>query len=365
MLTSLSRFSLARSLARSCLFSILLCSTCFPQTERDSVTPPAQDAKALFLQASKVNGLSGDDLKPWHLKVSYKILDVSGQPVDQGTIEVFWAGPKLDKLTITSTASKLVYLRTEKAAYREGDLDRKMALLLLLSRAFESPISFSDKSFALLDISLKSRTIGSSQLPCFSLKVRKDAPRIFNGPAYNDPTYCLESNLPIVRIVSFANDPHWFMSNHVAKFQGRYVSNDITAGEKDKTELVAHLDTLEEIPNLDHADFAPGPNAVRQKAPEETLIIPEGLDKMVNPFTRAISTPRPQYPASIPAANIHGTVTLHATIGTDGHIAALDVIEGPEALQQAALDTVWKWRFEEPFFHGRHAQVLTVIDVRF
>src|SRR5271168_4576511 len=25
---------------------------------------------------------------------------------------------------------------------------------------------------------------------------------------------------------------------------------------------------------------------------------------------------------------------------------------------------VWKWRFEEPFYNGKHAQVLTVIDVR-
>jgi TonB family protein len=347
---------------------MLLCSVGLPQTTPDSVPRSPQDAKSLFLQAVKANGLSGDDLKPWHLKVSYRLLDVSGQPADQGTIEEFWAGPKLGRLIITSTTSKLIYLRTEKAAYREGDLDRKMALLRLLSSAFASPMPFSDKSLALLDLSLKSRAIGSSQLPCFSLKVRGNAPGNFNDPTFNDPTYCLESNLPIVRIVTFANDPHWFMSNHVGKFQGRYVASDITAGKKDQTELTAHLDVLEEIPNFDSADFAPGPNAVLQNVPERSFVFPNGMpDKLADRHfvTRAMRNPQPQYPASAQAANIHGTVTMHATIGTDGHIAALYVIDGPEMLQQAALDAVWKWRFEEPFYNGKPVQVLTVIAVRF
>jgi TonB family protein len=339
----------------------LLFSRALAQTPQDNVPATPQDAKALFLQAAKVNGLYDDDLKPWHLKVSYKLLDVSGQPTDQGTIEEFWAGPKLGKLVITSTTSKLVYLHTEKAAYREGELDQKMALLKLLASAFVEPMPFSDKSLAFLDIALQTRAMGSLQLQCFSLRARGTA-----SSTFNDPTYCLENNLPIIQIGSFADDSHRFILYHTGRFQGRYVPIDITAEEGDKPDLTAHVDLLEQISKVDPADFRPGPNAVLQHIPETTLVIPEGmLDGTIERNDlRAISRPQPEYPASAKAANVHGTVTMRATIGTDGHIAALHVIKGPEVLQQAALDAVWRWRFEEPFHDTRHAQILTVITVR-
>jgi TonB family protein len=362
----MSRCSFARCLTYSCVLSILLFSRALAQTPQDNVPATPQDAKALFLQAAKVNGLYGDDLKPWHLKVSYKLLDFSGQPTDQGTIEEFWAGPKLGKLVITSTTSKLVYLHTGKAAYREGELDQKMALLNLLASAFVEPMPFSDKSLASLDLTLQTRAMGSLQLPCFSLRVRRTASRAFN-PTYGDPAYCLENNLPIIQIGSFADDSHRFILYHTGRFQGRYVPIDITAEEGDKPDLTAHVDLLEQISKVDPAYFRPGPNAVLQHIPETTLVIPEGmLDSMIEMRqVRAISRPQPEYPASAQAANVHDTVMMRATIGTDGHIAALHVIKGPEVLQQAALDAVWRWRFEEPFDDARHVQILAVITVRF
>ena len=346
---------------------MLLSSTALAQTPQELVTAAPQGPTALFLQAAKVNGLNGDDLKPWHLKVSYKLLDFSGQPTDQGTIEEFWAGPKLGKLVITSATSKLVYLQTEKTAYREGELDQKTSLLKLLASAFVDPMPFSDKSLAHLDLTLQTRAMGSLQLRCFSLGVHGGAPGTFNSSTYSDPAYCLENNLPIIQIGSFADDSHRFISFHTGKFQGRYVPVDITAEETNKPDLTAHLDLLEQVSNIDPAVFKPSPNAVLQHVPETTLVIPEGmLESMIETrHVLAISRPQPQYPASAQAANVHGTVTMRATIGTDGHIAALHVIKGPEVLQHAALDAVWRWRFEEPFHDAQHAQILTVITLHF
>ncbi len=318
------------------------------------------------MQAAKVNGLYGDNLKPWHLRVSYKLLDPSGGPTDQGSIEEFWAGPKVWKLTITGSATKLVYLKTEATAYREGDLDQKTALLKLIASGFIEPMPFSEKSLAFLDLSLGNRAIGATQLPCFTLKARRMGPKTWNSPTYLDPTYCLENNSPMIRIASFADDSHWLMSNQVAQFQGRYIPSDVTAGVANKTDLRAHLDILDQVSNFDPAVFKPGANAVLQRMPETTIIIPDGmLDGMVERghVVRAISCPQPTYPASAQAAKVHGTVSMRATIGTDGHIAALHVIDGPELLQQAALDAVWRWRFEEPFHDAQHVQVLTVIRV--
>jgi len=238
---------------------MLLSSTALAQTPQELVTAAPQGPTALLLQAAKVNGLNGDDLKPWQLKVSYKLLDFSGQPTDQGTIEEFWAGPKLGKLVITSATSKLVYLQTEKAAYREGELDQKTSLLKLLASAFVDPMPFSDKSLAHLDLTLQTRAMGSLQLRCFSLGVHGGAPGTFNSSTYSDPAYCLENNLPIIQIGSFADDSHRFISFHTGKFQGRYVPVDITAEETNKPDLTAHLDLLEQVSNIDPAVFKHSP----------------------------------------------------------------------------------------------------------
>lgn len=355
------------SLAYVYALSVLLSSGVLAQAPQDNVPATSQDVTALFLKAAELNGLHGDDLKPWHMKVSYQLLDASGQPDDHGTIEDFWAGPKLWKLVVTSTTSKLVYLQTQKAFYREGELDQKMALRELLARAFVNPMSFSEKSLTFLEVTLQPRRIGSLQLRCFSLRVRAGMSRGIFSPIYDDPAYCLENNSPILQIDSFTDDSHRFILYHTGKFQGRYVPIDIMVVTGEKPELTAHLDVLEQISKIDQADFAPGPDAMLQHTPQTTRVIPGGvLDEMIETdHVRPISRPEPEYPAAAKAAKVHGTVTMRALIGTDGHIAALHVIEGPEVLRQAALDAVWKWRFEEPFDDARHAQILTVISVRF
>lgn len=321
----------------------------------------------MFLEAAKSNGLFGDDLKPWHLRVSYKLVDGAGQPTDQGTIDELWAGPKLGKLVITSATSKLVYLQTQEGFYREGEVNEKLALLALLTRAFADPMRFSDKSLKYLDVTRQERMIGSLQLRCFSVRVRGGVSRGIFSPTYDDPAYCVEHNSPILQIDSFADDAHRFILYHTGRFQGRYVPMDVTAAITDKPDLTAHLEVLEQIPHVDPADFEPGPNAVLQHPAKTTLVIPgEMLDGMfATRHLRPISQPRPEYPAAAKLSDVHGTVKMRALVGTDGHIAALRVIEGPEALREAALDAAWRWRFEEPFDDARHIQILTVISMRF
>jgi TonB family protein len=53
----------------------------------------------------------------------------------------------------------------------------------------------------------------------------------------------------------------------------------------------------------------------------------------------------PIYPAEAFKHNVSGPVVLHATIGSDGHVAALQIISGPAQLHQAALDAVRQWKY--------------------
>jgi TonB-like protein len=53
----------------------------------------------------------------------------------------------------------------------------------------------------------------------------------------------------------------------------------------------------------------------------------------------------PEIPPAAQAANISGTVVLHAIIGTDGRAHELSYISGPRLLVQAAIEAVVWWRY--------------------
>ena len=67
------------------------------------------------------------------------------------------------------------------------------------------------------------------------------------------------------------------------------------------------------------------------------------------------------YPAEAKAQGISGTVELKALIGTDGKIVNLQVISGPPALQEAALNAVKDWEYKPYTVNGEPVQVMTTI----
>jgi len=58
------------------------------------------------------------------------------------------------------------------------------------------------------------------------------------------------------------------------------------------------------------------------------------------------------YPIDAKKAGVSGTVVLSAIIGRDGTVEDLQVVSGPEMLQQAALDSVKQWRYRPYLLNG-------------
>jgi TonB family protein len=73
----------------------------------------------------------------------------------------------------------------------------------------------------------------------------------------------------------------------------------------------------------------------------------------------------PQYPSVAKAARVSGTVVLKATISKLGTIESLQVVSGPELLQQAALDAVKTWRYRPYLRNNEPVEVDTTINVTF
>jgi len=73
----------------------------------------------------------------------------------------------------------------------------------------------------------------------------------------------------------------------------------------------------------------------------------------------------PVYPIDAKKAGVTGTVVLTAVIGTDGLIKDLQIVSGPDLLQQAAIDAVRQWHYRPYLLNGQPVEVRTQINIIF
>lgn len=73
----------------------------------------------------------------------------------------------------------------------------------------------------------------------------------------------------------------------------------------------------------------------------------------------------PVYPPLARQTRITGTVRLHAIIGKNGNIQALEVVSGHPLLIGAAMSAVQQWKYSPTMLNGEAVEVDTTIDVIF
>ena len=108
-----------------------------------------------------------------------------------------------------------------------------------------------------------------------------------------------------------------------------------------------------------HVDAGSADTAHRA-SPEKPLNVPPGVIA-----GNKISGSIPKYPEAAKKARIQGIVELDAVIGNDGSIEHLEVVYGPEELQQSALDAVRDWKYKPYLLNGDPVEVKTTIKVTY
>jgi TonB family protein len=73
----------------------------------------------------------------------------------------------------------------------------------------------------------------------------------------------------------------------------------------------------------------------------------------------------PTYPPEAKAARIQGSVLLNATIGKDGNVLNTEVVSGPPALVDAAVEAVTQWQFRPYLLKAQPVEVETMITINF
>jgi TonB family protein len=305
------------------------------------------DPKELMLLAAKSNGLTGDDVKPWHVKATYQLLDEAGNVKDQGTYEEFWVSPAKYKRTFTGKAFAQTDYGTEKSVLRSGSQDELPHTITEIHAEIVSPLlkvkAVESESFV-----AQKRTMGGVKLTCLNMK---DG----GGSAFGT-TWCIESDKPILRIDATPQGAQ-NLHNRIVSFRGSYIAGDLQFFQQGKQILSAHLDSIESMPTIDEALFLPPIGAVR--LPRRMNVSGKAMVGLI------LKKVAPEYPPIAKAAQVQGTVVLQAVIGTNGGIENLRVISGPPMLQQAALDAVRQWVYKPFLLDGEPVEVETQISVFF
>jgi TonB family protein len=105
----------------------------------------------------------------------------------------------------------------------------------------------------------------------------------------------------------------------------------------------------------------PPPQAATGAPPSGTIQVSPAVQNQ-----KLISHVTPEYPPIAKSARIQGTVTLQATIGLDGTMQKVQVLNASSPLLvRSALDAVKQWVYSPTLLNGNPVAVVTKIDVNF
>jgi TonB family protein len=325
------------------------------------VTPPPgqmKDPRAILAAAVPYYDFSDPVLKPFHLKATYQLYDDQGKPAEQGTFEYWWASPKIHRITWTRAGDTYTdwYTAGGKHAFLSSAKGPSFFEYKLAS-AFLSPLpdagELDPNKFRLDREEVK---LGDVKLPCVMVIPKKPQHgQLQEVPLGLFPTYCFDPNVPALRVsYSFGSLAEGF--DAIVKLQGRFLPKEIHFAERKRTVLDATVESIDGLTASDPA-FTPEPHATYPGV--EKVQIPAAM--MAGNLVKQV---RPLYPAEAKKARVSGTVVLGATIGRDGRIHELHVIEAPwPSLAASALWAVSQWQYKPYLLNGEPVEVDTTINV--
>ena len=339
----------ARALAGFLLLSSL---TPFAACAQEPASPDSAlptDPKELLLLAAKVNNLTQPSMRPWHLKATFQVLDEKGNAIDRGTYEEFWASPTEHKFTFAGSAFMRTDYVTERGLFRAASSTSSTIpnVVVETRREFVEPLG-SNETIEHESFELQQRDVNGTKLACL---------KPTGLPANPGLVYCLAADRPILRITAAGFESMEVLHNRILSFQGHFVAGDLQFLHAGKAALSAHLENIETLNLINDADFEPPAEA--RPVPRRIAIsagVAQGL---------LVKKSDPIYPQQAVANHVSGVVVLQAVIGVDGHIADLQVVGGPPALRQAALDAVKTWQYRPYLLNGQPVEVNTTINTVF
>jgi TonB family protein len=341
--------------------------------QTDSTAEVGDAAKEKMLAAIKINGLTGSDVQPWHLKASFKVLYKQSSISDQGTFEELWASPSKYRRAYTSAVVSQTEYGSENLPLVAGSRDPIPSPLSRLRVLILGPMP-NERTIASRGVSTVQQEIDGAEQPCIAVNPIHMGEILIPGTAY-----CLDADGVLLRSAEDAPRVSQVTFKNPIDFQGHKLARDIEWSDAGTVLLSIHIDSLEPLTQIDDAAFQAPPDATplrvkivaTRSAPgvagRITGIVPQGELAISAGVAQGLLIDKvaPVYPEVARAAKVSGTVILEATISKEGKVTDLRVVGGPPLLQQAALDAVEQWTYRPYMLNGQPAEVRTTVNVLF
>jgi TonB family protein len=288
---------------------------------------------------------------PWHLKLSFQLMDTKEHPSEQGTIEEWWKSPSMYKVVFSSPSYSSTEIQTGDGLYRTGNTFSPPYLLDLVREQIVHPLT--EEELRAGTPRLEKRDFGKVPLDCIMIE---QPIKTFGLPPLGlFPTYCMDRDKDVLRAsYNFGNQT--VLRNHMAVFQKRVVPMNLIVQLEDKAAITAQVEDLRGFA-LQESDFATTDLERADNATDVSGSVMQG---------HIVSQERPVYPDRAKHNHVSGTVRLGAIIGSDGKIRSLKFASIPDAdLGIAAVAAVRHWRYQPYLLNGVPVDVQTEITVNF
>lgn len=370
-----------------CSATILLITAAIAAQEQDPAENLSPDATFL-IQAAKTYGIGETTQSLWHLRVSFQLFDAQGRQTDSGTWEETANGFSLRKAIFESKTFHQTRYVGPQGTKVIGDPGQPPSYFEMLRSGFVSPMldeRFMEQSMRNIAINptnngtvtAEYRIIDGASLHCYDL---------------TEPTttYCFNDRGVLVSFDTGQPFSCQATFKNPVSYEGRQISGDLAIECKDSELIAAHLESIESIGAWDQSFFTPPADAqplnrgagravitgvISSSQRPNSVALSKAAQLPPGPIRMSISASdangrllhrtEPVYPPAAKAADISGTVVIQISVGDSGQVDSLQVISGPEMLQQSALDAVKQWRYQPLVVHSRPAEFVTTVNVAF
>ena len=318
----------------------------------------AEDNAAMMARLHRVDvgtALDAAGVSPWHMKMSVQLLDGQGQAGEQGLIEEWWSGAKMDRVVYALPSYKATELQTASGFFRTRGAEQPPLILELLREQVVHPMP-AERELEGTKPEVRKEKFGKAALECIMLDRPIKAVAFF--PIGLFPTYCMDAGKESLR-ASYDYGSQMILRNEVVEFQGRAVARDISVDRGRHCEQRRRrCSSWRRRPAMTQL-FVPGDELERIGVRPLRV----GAATMAGML---LSKVNPKYPAATKGTQAAGTVTLQAVIGRDGVVKFVRVVAAPNGdLGDAAMSAVRQWIYKPFLLDGEAVEVETTMIVSF
>jgi hypothetical protein len=311
--------------------------------QKHFAVPDSADLTVWLGKELPLNGLQSKDVHPWHIVIAYDQYDGDGDNWNSGIFEEYWASPQEYKRIYKAGNFNQTDYADGHGLHRSGDQRWPNAAEIRVGAASADPF-FEAASLPGFSVRHMERPFGRHSLQCYLIE---QIPGRLSDPLQ----YCFDSGGSVLR---YTRGEGWFQTvyNNIVTFQGRNLAREVDVTDGGKRFLELRVETLEMIPQVDEAVFAPPPDAVDLSVKRVSGVNVKILKMSV-----------PQWPASLRGQ--HVSVMVEIVIGKDGHVTSAHAVSGPPEAYEACEDAALKSAFAPYLMLGEAVEVETKIQFGF